>query len=169
MHERWGADLMAGRGRRYAVVAAVAIQSLAVLFFIGDVVADWRTGEGGSQLLVEAVFALALLAGVLFGARELRRLVVQARRREAAVAAAAGAFQDLVALRFRQWRLTRAQADVALFALKGCDPAEIARLRGVAAGTVRAQLATIYAKAGVASHAALLGLFVDDLLDWPPG
>lgn len=54
---------------------------------------------------------------------------------------------------------------MALFALNGCDIAEIARLRGAAAGTVRAQLTRVYAKAGVSSHSALVALFLDDLID----
>lgn len=169
MADQPGAIAAPGRARCYAVAAAVAVQSLAVLFFLGDAVADWRAGDAGRHMLIETLFALALLAGVVFGARELRRLIMLARHREAAVAVAAGAFYDLVRLRFRQWRLTPAEADVALFALKGLEPAEIAEVRGVATGTVRAQLATIYAKAGVGNRAALLALFVDDLLAGPPG
>ena len=57
---------------------------------------------------------------------------------------------------------------MALFALKGCDVAEIARLRGAAAGTIRSQLSQIYAKAGVSSQAMLVSVFIDDLLDAPP-
>lgn len=60
--------------------------------------------------------------------------------------------------------LTAAECDVALFALKGCDAAEIARLRGAAQGTVRAQLSQVYAKAGVTSQAGLVSLFLEDLL-----
>ena len=52
-------------------------------------------------------------------------------------------------------------------ALKGCDVAEIARLRGAAAGTIRSQLSQIYAKAGVNSQATLVSVFIDDLLDKP--
>ena len=52
----------------------------------------------------------------------------------------------------------------ALFALKGCDVAEIAQLRGAAQGTVRAQLSQVYAKAGVTSQAGLVSLFLEDLL-----
>jgi DNA-binding CsgD family transcriptional regulator len=51
-----------------------------------------------------------------------------------------------------------------LFALKGCDAAEIAKMRNAAQGTVRAQLSSIYAKAGVSSQAALVSLFFDELL-----
>jgi DNA-binding CsgD family transcriptional regulator len=61
--------------------------------------------------------------------------------------------------------LTAAEADVALFAIKGCDAAEIAHLRGAALGTVRAQLTRVYAKAGVNSQSALVALFLDELID----
>jgi len=67
--------------------------------------------------------------------------------------------------RFAEWKLTPAEADVAMFALKGCDAAAIAEMRGAATGTVRAQLARVYAKAGVSSRADLVSLFFDDLLD----
>jgi len=107
----------------------------------------------------------ALLAAVLFGATQVRWLVLRARQDEAAVAAAKGALADLAHLRFSDWRLTGAEADVALFALKGCDVAEIAALRGAAAGTVRAQLARVYAKAGVRSQSALMALFMEELVE----
>jgi DNA-binding CsgD family transcriptional regulator len=51
-----------------------------------------------------------------------------------------------------------------MFALKGCDAGEISQLRGAAQGTVRAQLSSIYAKAGVSSQAELVSLLFDDLL-----
>ena len=80
-------------------------------------------------------------------------------------AAARGAMSDLVRQRFLDWQLTGAEADVALFALKGFDAAEIAHLRGAASGTTRAQLARIYAKAGVHSQVGLIALMVEDLVD----
>lgn len=77
---------------------------------------------------------------------------------------ASGALTDHIQMRFRDWKLTDAEAEVALFAIKGCDAAEIARLRGAAQGTVRAQLSHVYAKSGVATQAELVSLFIDDLL-----
>jgi DNA-binding CsgD family transcriptional regulator len=53
--------------------------------------------------------------------------------------------RELVTQRFAEWGLTAAEADVALFALKGFDTAGIAELRGAAHGTVSAQLAQVYA------------------------
>ena len=56
---------------------------------------------------------------------------------------------------------------MALFALKGCDIAEIAALRGSAAGTVRAQLTRVYAKASVDSQSGLIALFLEELIALP--
>ena len=71
----------------------------------------------------------------------------------------------LIQRRFAEWRLTAAEADVALFAIKGCDVAEIQQLRRAAPGTVRALLTRSYAKAGVNSQSALVALFLDKLID----
>jgi DNA-binding CsgD family transcriptional regulator len=152
--------------RRITAIAVVVILQLAAtLFFLVDFTGDLRAGGMGSHLLAEGGAALALLAGVLFGAAQVRWLVLRARQDEAAVAAAKGALADLARLRFSDWKLTAAEADVALFALKGCDVAEIAALRGAAPGTVRAQLARVYAKAGVRSQSALMALFMEELVE----
>ena len=147
------------------MAAIVILQLLATIFFMIDFVGDLRAAGLGAHLLVEGGAALALLAGVLFGAVQLRWLVLRARQDETAVATAKGALADLVRLRFTEWRLTAAERDVGLFALKGCDVAEIAALRNAAAGTVRAQLARVYAKAGVRSQVALMALFMEELVD----
>jgi DNA-binding CsgD family transcriptional regulator len=70
-------------------------------------------------------------------------------------------------MRFGAGHLTAAEADVALFALKSCEVNEIARFRGSAEGTVRAQLARVSAKAGVDSHSGLIALFLEDLIALP--
>jgi DNA-binding NarL/FixJ family response regulator len=51
-----------------------------------------------------------------------------------------------------------------LFTLKGLDIADIATARGSAQGTVRAQLAKVYAKAGVSNRGQLISTFIEDLL-----
>ncbi|MFM7028483.1 MAG: helix-turn-helix transcriptional regulator [Chakrabartia sp.] len=142
----------------------VALQAFVSLFFLVDVAADAREGGFGLHLLVEAAAVIALLVGVVFGALQIRWLVLRVRQDAAAVATAQGALADLMRLRFQEWQLTAAEADVALFALKGCDIADIARLRQSAPGTVRAQLAKIYAKAGVKSQAGLMAHFMEELV-----
>ncbi|MBU6266735.1 MAG: hypothetical protein KGN34_04280 [Sphingomonadales bacterium] len=148
-----------------ALSALVALQTLAAVFFVADAAGDIRADGWGPHIAVEAAAALALLAGVLLGAWQVRDLVLNARRDEAAVATARGALAGLMRQRFADWQLTGAEADVALFAIKGCDIAQIADLRGAAPGTVRAQLARVYAKSGAGSQAALIALFIEELIE----
>jgi DNA-binding CsgD family transcriptional regulator len=145
----------------------VALQALACAFFLADLVGDVLADGIGLHLAIEGMAAIALLVAVVLGSLQVRSLIAAARRDEAAVAAAQGAMSDLITLRFAEWQLTAAEADVALFALKGCDITEIAALRGSAAGTVRAQLTRVYAKAGVDSQSALIALFLEELIALP--
>lgn len=163
---------METRARRLERKAAgmsvlVVLQALACTFFLADVVGDVAVEDIGPHLAAEALAAVGLLVAVVLAAFQARDYIAAARRDEAAVAAAQGALSELIRMRFSDWRLTPAEADVALFALKGCDVGEIARLRGSATGTVRAQLARIYAKADVDSHSALIALFLEELIDLP--
>jgi DNA-binding NarL/FixJ family response regulator len=153
-----------------AVAVAVAVQAVATVFFLADAIADVVLGSAKGMSVyhgMELLISLALVAGVLMGMWLMRRLLAETRRQEAALAVARGALADLIASRFAEWKLTEAEQEVALFALKGCDVAEIARLRHSAAGTVRAQLSHVYTKAGVTGQAMLMSLFVEDLLDVP--
>lgn len=149
----------------WLVAATVVVQAIAAVFFVGDALGDLAERGVTIHIAVEGLIAFALLAGVVIGARHTRALLHEAKRREAALAVASGALAEHIAARFREWGLTGAEAEVALFALKGCDAGEIARLRGAASGTVRAQLSAVYAKAGVGSQAALVSLFIEDLLE----
>lgn len=152
-------------------VALIALQIVAAAYFVIDGFEDqFLDGVRGFNwdLAMEVVIALALLAGVIVSARNVMRLQRELQWKEQSLARARGALADHIALRFREWGLTKGEGDVALFALKGCDVAEIARLRGAAAGTIRSQLSQIYTKAGVSSQAMLVSVFIDDLLDGPP-
>lgn len=143
------------RDRQTLLVAVVVVvQAVAAVFFVADALGDVAEGGVSGHIVIEALIAFALLTGVFLGAWHMRLLL----------AVAQGALAQHITARFADWGLTAAESDVALFALKGCDAAEIARLRGAAQGTVRAQLSQVYAKAGVTSHAGLVSLFLEDLL-----
>lgn len=147
------------------IAAVVCLQAVAAAFFAVDEIADVASGAGSLlHLAVEGVIAAALMLGVMLNAWQLRELLADARRARATIQAASGAMAELMVLRFSEWGLTGAEADVAMLALKGFDTDEIARLRNAATGTVRAQLARIYAKADVRSRAGLAGLFIEDLM-----
>ena len=155
------------RGDRHItmVAAIVVIQAVAAVFFLADAVVDVSSGEWDLHILSEMLIAFALLAGIGLGAWQTARMIDRSRRDADALAVARGAASQLMTLRFREWGLSDAEAEVALFALKGFEVAEIARLRNVAEGTVRAQLTSIYAKSGVSSRHALLSLFFEDLIE----
>jgi DNA-binding NarL/FixJ family response regulator len=157
-----------GDRRITVVVAIVVVQAIAAAFFIADAAVDMASEEWGLHILAEVLIAAALVAGVMLGAWQTRRMLETAQRNEQALKIARGAVAEIMATRFVEWRLTDAETEVALFALKGCETHEIAELRQVAEGTVRAQLTSIYAKAGVSSRHALSSLFLEDLIDARP-
>jgi DNA-binding CsgD family transcriptional regulator len=146
-------------------LAVICLQVVACVYFVADAMSDevGATASGEASWF-EVVVALALLAGVIMGAAYIFRLIREVRQRDAAITIARGALSQLLTQRFSEWALSAAESDVALFALKGCSIGEIARMRSAAAGTVRAQLSQVYAKAGVSSQAMLMSLFLEDLM-----
>lgn len=145
------------------------VQSICAIFFVSEIMitvfglpvapVPWGVHE-----LIEIGAALGLIIGVVLGAVLLRAALRRTRDAEQALRAASGAFMELVEEKFDEWRLTPAERDVALFALKGMSLSEIAGLRETSEGTVKAQTNAIYRKAGVSGRPQLLSIFVDDLM-----
>lgn len=152
------------RRRPIAWAVFLIVQTLATVFFVGDALADYLDGQISPHLVFEMLVALALALGMAFGVMALRQTLEDMRAQDVALATARGALADVIAAQFTEWGLTPAERDVGFLALKGLDVAEIAELRGRAAGTVRAQLTRIYAKAGVSGRAQFAAYFVEDLL-----
>lgn len=151
------------------IVATVAIQAVCTFFFVSDILVSviglrtspisWRLRE-----FIEIGAALGLILGVVMGALALRRTQMRNAHVEGQLRLASGAFAELLEERFREWRLTPAERDVALFSIKGLAMSEIATLRQTSEGTVKAQTNAIYRKAGVNGRAQLVCLFVEDLM-----
>lgn len=158
--------------RSGAVAGILLVQILCAVFFVANILTsvlglvpiDWQVSE-----YIELGAAFGLLLGVVLGVVVLRRTLARSARIEEQLNRASGAFMDVLQSRFDQWRLTPAERDVALFAIKGLSGAEIASLRGVSEGTVKAQSNAIYRKAGVTGRGQLLSLFLDDLMVMPDG
>ena len=157
------------RTNRQIVIAAlvVGLQIVAAMYFVidglDDVITEMRTGIT-MEVAMECLIALALLAGVIIGAQHMRSLVTQARKRDRALAIAKGALARVIDVRFNEWQLSPGESEVALFAIKGCSIAEIAKMRNAAPGTVRSQLSQVYLKSGVTSQPMLISLFIEELL-----
>ncbi|GIX15705.1 MAG: LuxR family transcriptional regulator [Paracoccaceae bacterium] len=158
--------------RRAAMLAAgIAIQGACAVFFTFDVLRDLVQVGGMTEAahhMIELVAVVGLVIGSAILMQELRHQRARIRRVEDQLRAASGAFAELMQERFRDWGLTPAEQDVALMAIKGLSIAEIARIRGRAEGTVKAQLNAIYAKAAVSGRAQLISLFVEELLEGVP-
>lgn len=144
-----------------------ALQALCTVFFLGDTLADMyapdQDGDGATDIM-EWLISFALAASTAFTGLELRRSHARERRMSRQLDVASGAFAEVLERHFLEWRLTPAERDVALMALKGYSVADMARIRGASEGTVKAQNAAIYRKAGVTGRLQLLSLFVEDLM-----
>ena len=153
--------------RNWSVIAIVVVQLICAIFFVSQILAsvlgiapfNWQIHE-----LIELGAALGLLLGVALGWITLRRTMARNVAVEDQLRLASGAFMDVLEERYSRWDLTPAERDVALFAIKGMSTQEIARLRDVSEGTVKAQTNAIYRKSGVTGRTQLLSLFIDDLI-----
>ena len=151
------------------VAGLLAVQVTCTLFFVWDILSSilglggppvrWETRE-----MIEIGAAVGLILGVGIGTALLYRTIRRSRETERKLRNVSIAFRDLMDERFADWGLTPAERDVALFAIKGLSTADIARMRQTSEGTVKAQTAAIYRKAGVTGRPQLLSLFIDDLM-----
>ena len=155
---------------KYVLLVVLAVQVLCAIFFVGQILVsvlglpvepiNWHLYE-----LIEIGAALGLTVGVIVGVVALRQARARSARAEEALRMARGAFHEVLNDHFAEWDLTPAERDVALFAIKGFSTADIAGMRSVSEGTIKAQTAAIYRKAGVSGRPQLLSVFIDDLIE----
>ncbi len=151
------------------IAVLLVVQAVCAFFFISDILSSligfraapvsWQTRE-----MMEMGAALGLVLGIAIGAYALIRAFRDRNRAEESLRRASVAFMIILQERFVEWGLTPAEADVALFAIKGMSTAEIAGLRSTSEGTVKAQTNAIYRKAGVTGRPQLLSLFIEELM-----
>lgn len=155
-------------GRR-PVLLIIALQGLCAVFFVGN---DLVARLGGTirpnypilYNLIDIAAGLGLGLGIIVGAVILFRSLREQRRAEEELHRARADFGIHLSERFARWGLTPAEADVAIFAIKGLRLQEIAELRRTSEGTVKAQTNAIYRKAGVNGRSQLLSLFIEDMM-----
>jgi DNA-binding CsgD family transcriptional regulator len=152
------------------VLVILMVQVVCAVFFVANI----QTSVLGIAPIsfqiseyIELGAAFGLLLGVVLGVVVLRRTLAHTVAVEHQLRRASGVFMQVLEERFDDWGLTPAERDVALFAIKGLSGSEIAVLRGVSEGTVKAQSNAIYRKAGVSGRGQLLSLFLDDLMIMP--
>lgn len=154
--------------RRAATLAVlIVVLALAAFFFVIDVFTDLGEYGLGWHIALELLATVALFIGVALMMVELREMQQRMASLDRGIRAARGDMAGLIGSFFERWRLTPSEREVALLILKGFDNDAIAGIRGVAAGTIRAQSASIYAKAGVDGRAQLFSIFMEELLAEP--
>ena len=159
-----------GLFNKYVLACVLFVQIVTAFFFISEILISilglqvapysWKLHE-----FIEISAGVALLFGVLIGSYVLRTAWTRTLRAEEALRAARSAFREVMEERFASWELTPAEHDVALFAIKGFSTGDMASLRGVSEGTIKAQTAAIYRKADVSGRAQLLSIFIDELIE----
>ncbi|MCB2117265.1 MAG: helix-turn-helix transcriptional regulator [Rhodobacteraceae bacterium] len=162
------ASRAAGRRKSAALAAFLLLQAVAAVFFVADAGTDLLSAPTEWHAVLESLVAVVLVAGIGIGSWQLRQTLDRMSEQERALDTARGDLARVIETQFDDWRLTPAERDVGMLALKGLDVAEIASLRSAAQGTVRAQLTRIYAKAGVSGRAQFASWFVEDLLHEGP-
>lgn len=154
-------DQSPGRVKRGLLLVAAALLIGSGAVFLLDVLGE--LGEPFPVYRAEATGVVALAIGSWIVMAEYVRLYRRTRRIERELDVASGAFQEVIEEHFERWGLTVAERDVALLAIKGVPIAEIAAIRNTRDGTIKAQNAAIYRKAGVSGRAELIATFVEEL------
>ena len=159
---------------KYVLAFVLVLQAVSAFFFVAQIMIgvlglpigpfNWTFHE-----IIEIGAALGLVTGVIFGSLALRDARRRTAHAEEALRFARAAFRDVLEERFETWALTPAERDVALFAIKGFSTQDMAQMRGVSEGTIKAQTNAIYRKAGVSGRPQLLSLFIDELVEAEEG
>ena len=116
----------------------------------------------GSEIAIMALLVL----GFAVARSAMRALNRQRDLLDRKLRALRGDFDRILSDRFDLWGLTPAQRDVALLTLRGLRLSEIAQHRGSAEGTIKAHLSAVFRAADVRTRAELVGLFMEDFLDF---
>ncbi len=157
------------------VAFLLAVQLFCGFFFAVDVVIELyiHLALNGSMsyaetvhLSLESLAVICLFTGYMVARHYQRGLHVARRDSDSKLASLRGHFDDVIVAHFNRWDLTSAECDVALLSLRGLRLSEIAKMRGTSDGTVKAQTSSIFRKAGVRTRSELLGLIMDELLDF---
>jgi DNA-binding CsgD family transcriptional regulator len=166
-----------GSDRRVFLITAVLLGTISVLG-ITDILLDDPGAGITVHILVECVLLAASLGLMIFilvrwraAGRDLRATRMDAalaheeadawRRRSREMLEGLGRQIDE---QLRDWELTRAEREVALFLLKGFSHREIAVHLDKSERTVRQQATVIYDKSGLGGRAQLSAFFLEDLL-----
>lgn len=155
-----------------------ALLVLCMAFFMVEIVYEvaehWDQGFKGNYMqLIHLVFEVLSVIFLIFAFQISWKYQIALRRfaefEHRTLAALREKFDDLITARFDEWELTSSERDVALLSFRGMKTTEIAAARGTRVGTVKAQLSSVFHKAGVTTKSEFLAMFMDAFLDLAAG
>ena len=150
-----------------ALAALIVVQVISAIIFVRDVLGDLDMPDTLWHLAPEMAATACLSLGVVVEALVLHALYGRHQSMEQGLAVARGSLAEVMNGYFQSWSLSPAEQDVAAFTIKGYSIAEIAKLRGSAEATIKAQLNAIYRKADVQGRTQLISVLVEDLFREP--
>lgn len=168
-----GGGLLPGRpGRRarlFSLWAVFLAQAFSALVFVGvfwsEVLGlrrfeiDWAYVE-----VAQVLASIGLLLGMVTSALLLRQSIRDRNALRRQVEIASGKFSSHIQQVFANWELSRAEIDVAIYAVKGFSNAEISELRATSVATVKSQMTAIFRKSGLTTRQQLVSHLIEDLL-----
>lgn len=147
-----------------AVVIELGALTLFGIEFIGSVFGisifevSWKMHE-----IIELSSIVGLLLGAILSLVLLRTSMRRNRKVEEQLAYASRSFHKLLLAKFKDWKLSKAESEIALLIVKGFSVAEIAKMRGKSEGTIKSQNSAIYQKSGLSGRVQLVSFFLEEL------
>ena len=152
-------------------LAAVISFAVAVVLIAIDLYIDFVEGVGPIHLVAEIFVFVVAIAGTIIMYRQLDRTrlhlagaLVEAEHWKKESSELIQGLAVAIEHQLDRWGLTAAEADVAVFLLKGLSLKEIAKIRSTSERTVREQARSVYRKSGLAGRTTLSAFFLEDLL-----
>ena len=116
--------------------------------------------------LLMVVFT-TLTAGVVWLCFRLMTAQMEQRRKERVMPGGGetAAKEAVISQHADDWGLSKSEADVAIFVVKGFSNSEIAEMRGASVATVKSQLGSIFRKSGLTSRYQLIAFVTDEVVE----
>lgn len=151
--------------------AAILLFAIIALLIGWDVVADYRERVNFGHMATELFVMTMAASGTVMlwlqlgrAQSDLARALVENEQWSKENRELIEGLGSAIHKQFETWRLTKAEAEIGLFMLKGLSHKEIARLRQTSERTIREQARALYRKSALSGRAELSAFFLEDLL-----
>ncbi len=151
--------------------AAIVMFGIVVVLIGWDLYLDFGEGASVLHLVAESFIFLVAVSGVVLMWQQLDQTrsdlveaLVEAEQWKKESSDLIQGLSVAIDRQFERWNLTKAEAEVGLFLLKGLSHKEIADIRQTSERTVREQSRALYRKSGLTGRSSLSAFFLEDLL-----